>query len=76
LALLTLRSGFLPRFLGVWLIVNGIAYLAMSFTGLLWPQYEERVSNIALPALLGEMAFMLWLLIKGAKEPPQVAPAS
>jgi hypothetical protein len=38
----------------------------MSFTGLLLPQYEDLVSNIAVPALLGEMAIMLWLLIKGA----------
>jgi len=69
LAVLVLRSGFLPRFLGVWLIINGFAYLAMSFTGLLLPQYEDLVSNIAFPALLGEMAFMLWLVIKGARPP-------
>ena len=69
LAVLVLRSRFLPRFLGVWLIINGFAYLAMSFTGLLLPQYEDLVSNIAFPALLGEMAFMLWLVIKGAKPP-------
>jgi len=67
LAILTYRSRFLPRFLGVWLIINGFAYLIMSFTGLVLPQYEDMVSNIAFPALLGEMAFMLWLLIKGAK---------
>jgi hypothetical protein len=66
LALLVLRSGFLPRFLGFWLIINGFAYLAMSLTGLLFPQYEDMVSNIAFPALLGELAIMLWLLIKGA----------
>ena len=59
------KSGFLPRFLGVWLTINGFAYLAMSFTGLLLPRYEELVSNIAFPALLGEMAFMLWLVIMG-----------
>src|SRR5437867_1149900 len=69
LAVLVLRSGFLPRFLGVWLIINGFAYLAMSFTGLLLPQHEDLVSNVAFPALLGEMAFMLWLVIKGAKPP-------
>jgi len=69
LAVLVLRSGFLPRFLGVWLIVNGFAYLAMSAAGLFLPQYEDLVSNIAFPALLGEMAFMLWLVIKGAKPP-------
>jgi hypothetical protein len=32
------------------------------------------VSNIAFPALLGEMAFMLWLVIKGAK--PQAVGAA
>ncbi len=76
LAILVYRSGFLPRFLGVWLIINGFAYLVMSLTGLLLPQYEETVSNIAFPALLGEMAFMLWLVIKGAIPKPFVAPAS
>ena len=65
--LLVMRSRFLPRILGVWLIINGFAYLIMSFTGLVLPQYEDMVSNIAFPALLGEMAFMLWVLIKGAK---------
>lgn len=64
---LVYRSGFLPRILGVWLILNGFAYLAVSFTGLLAPQYEEMVFNSAFPALLGEIAIMLWLLIKGAK---------
>jgi hypothetical protein len=76
LAILVYRSRFLPRFLGVWLIINGFAYLALSFTGLLLPQYEDMVSNIALPAQLGEVAFMLWLVIKGAKPKPLVAPAS
>jgi hypothetical protein len=66
LAILVYKSRFLPRFLGVWLTINGFAYLAMSFTGLLLPQYEDAVSNITFPAQLGEVAFMLWLVIKGA----------
>jgi hypothetical protein len=70
LASLVYRSRFLPRFLGVWLIINGFAYLTISLTGLLVPQYEDVVSNYAFPALLGEMAIMLWLLIKGAKSHP------
>jgi hypothetical protein len=70
LAILVYRSHFLPRFLGVWLIINGFAYLTMSFTGLLLPQYEDTVSNIAFPAQLGEIAIMLWLLIKGARPQP------
>jgi len=68
---LVYRSGFLPRFLGIWLIINGFAYLPISFAGLLLPRYENLMFKIAFPALLGEMAIMLWLLIMGAK--PQTA---
>lgn len=70
LAILVYRSGFLPRFLGVWLAINGFAYLALSFSGLLLPQFEDVVSRIALPAQQGELAFMLWLLFMGAKDLP------
>jgi hypothetical protein len=74
--LLVYRSRFLPRILGVWLIINCFAYLAVSFTGLLFPQYEARVFNSAFPAMLGELAIMLWLLIKGAKPQPLGVAAS
>jgi hypothetical protein len=67
LATLVYRSRFLPRFLGVWLAINGLAYLAIAFTGLLFPDYKDIVSNLAWPAIFGEFAFMLWLAIKGAK---------
>jgi len=50
--------------------------LTISFTGLLLPQYEEMVSNITFPALLGEVAIMLWLLIRGAKPQQLDADAS
>jgi len=71
--LLVMRSRFLPRILGVWLIINGFAYVALSLTGLLAPQYTDKVYNIAFPVLFGEMAIMLWLLIKGAKVQPLAA---
>ncbi len=73
LGVLVYRSHFLPRFLGVWLIINGCAYLAQSFTGLLLPKHENMVGNVTFPALFGELAFLLWLLIKGAKEQAAVA---
>lgn len=76
LAILVYRSRFLPRFLGVWLIINGITYVALSLTGLLLPQFEDSVSSIAFPALLGEIALMLWLLIMGAKAEAVNAPAA
>ena len=71
-----IKSGFLPRILGVWLIVNCFAYLALSFTGLLFPQYNNMVYNIVFPVLFGEMAIALWLLLKGAKVQPLEAAAS
>lgn len=67
--LLVYRSRFLPRVLGVWLILNCLAYLATSITGMLWPLYEDRVSNWVFPLMLGEPAILLWLIIMGAKEP-------
>ncbi|MEW6364921.1 MAG: DUF4386 domain-containing protein [Acidobacteriota bacterium] len=74
--LLVARSGFLPRILGGWLIINGFAYLMMSATSLFFPQFKDVVFKIAFPALFGEMAMMLWLLVMGAKPQPQHVPAS
>ena len=65
---LVMRSGFLPRVLGVWLIVNCFAYLALSFTGLLLPQHQDMGFRIASPVLFGEIAIALWLLIKEADQ--------
>jgi hypothetical protein len=68
--LLVFRSGSIPRLLGVGLIINGFAYLVISFTGLLLPMRVDGVTRIVSPALLGEGAIILWLLIKGAKPQP------
>src|SRR6267143_3607865 len=69
LALLVYRSRFLPRFLGVWLTLGGFAWVILSLTGVLSPQYYDRVFTYSQPAAFGEVAFMLWLVIKGAKPP-------
>lgn len=71
--MLVMKSGFLPRILGAWLIVNGFAYVVMSFTALLFPPYADRVYDLAFPLLFGEVAIMLWLLIRGAKVRPAAA---
>jgi Domain of unknown function (DUF4386) len=70
--LLVYKSRFMPRILGVWLVIACFAYLALSFTGFLLPAYEDQVDKIAQPLLLGELATMLWLLIMGANEKPRV----
>ena len=62
LALLVYRSRFLPRFLGVWLTINGYAWVILSLTGVLSPQYYDNVFTYTQPAVFGELVFMFWLL--------------
>src|SRR2546429_347208 len=63
---LAYKSRFLPRFIGVWLIINGAAYIVLSLTGLFFPDYQNKVFAYSQPALFGELAIMLWLVFKGA----------
>ncbi len=72
---LVIRSGFIPRIIGVLLIINGFAYVAASLTSLLVPSYASVVTLAVLPALLGELWIMLWLLIKGVRVQPLVGTA-
>ena len=74
--LLVYKSRFLPRFLGVWLMVACLAWVAFSFTGLLFPAYEDKAFSITQPIVLGEVAIMVWLVIMGAKEKRLVTPKS
>jgi hypothetical protein len=66
--LLVWKSGFIPRLIGVFLILNSIAYIILSFVSLLFPIYQTLVSQLTMPFLiLGEISITLWLLIKGVK---------
>ncbi len=70
LALLVYKSGFIPRIFGILLFLNGIGYILLSFTFVLFPHSQGIVWNISLPFIFtGEFSFILWLLIKGVKEP-------
>src|SRR5580704_1553619 len=75
LALLVYKSRFLPRLLGVWLALAGFAWVILSVTGILLPEYQSKVNACSQPAFFGEIVFMLWLLIKGAKPPALEAAA-
>jgi len=75
--LLVFRSGFLPRFIGVWLMINCFGYVALSMIALFAPDSYAVAFRWAQPLLFGELAIILWLLIKGAKVRPAVPrPAS
>ena len=67
LAALVYRSGFLPKFLGVWLAINGVAYVTLSGIGVLAPQHTQRAFLLAQPALFAEIVLMLWLVIRGRR---------
>src|SRR5207247_9418868 len=67
--LLVFRSGFLPRLLGIWLMLNCFAWLVLSLIALLSPPYYDVAFQISQPVMFGELAIMLWLLIRGAKVP-------
>jgi hypothetical protein len=74
--LLVMRSGFIPRILGVLLIVNGVAYVVASLTSLLAPAYAAVVNRFAFIPETGELWIMLWLLIKGVRVQPTVVATS
>jgi Domain of unknown function (DUF4386) len=73
--MLVIRSGFIPRVVGVLLFFAGFAYPLSSFTSLLLPQYAHVVSQYALVLELGELPIVLWLLIWGAKTQPASLPS-
>jgi hypothetical protein len=70
LGMLVYRSRFLPRFLGVWLLFNALAYVLISLIGELAPQYSDTAFLFAQPALLAELALTLWLVIRGSGPKP------
>jgi hypothetical protein len=76
---LVVRSRFLPRWLGYWLFVDGIAWVVLGIAWFLVPDSTGILFRWFQPAFLAELAVMLWLLIMGAKErgakqqPPVVA---
>ena len=60
------RSTFLPRFLGVSLIIGGFCYLTNSVTYFLPPKLlPDLFPWIYLPSLLAEVSLALWLAVAG-----------
>jgi hypothetical protein len=59
---LVFKSGYIPRILGVLLIISGSGYLIDSFGKFLLPNYDLTISMFT---FIGEVCLLLWLLIKG-----------
>ncbi len=68
LGILVYRSGFLPRLLGVLVIIAGCSYVIDSVAYYFTPDYARIVALIStLPQFAGEMGFTGWMLIKGVR---------
>lgn len=65
--ILVIRSGFIPRVLGVLLILAGCSYPISSMTSLVVPQYLDAVSRFTSILQFGELPIIFWLLIWGAR---------
>ena len=68
LGYLILKSGYFPKLLGVLFIAAGVGYLVDSFGLLLFSGYETTPTVIAIVIAVSEIAFPLWLLIKGVNK--------
>jgi hypothetical protein len=73
LGYLVLKSDYIPKVLGVLLIISSMTYLIDSTALLVYPNYQDYQAItsmvVFLPAFIGEFTFMLWLLLRGGKAP-------
>ena len=71
--MLVIRSGFIPRVLGVLMMIAGAGYIVSSATTVLLPQYAHQVGQVTIILAVGELPIMFWLLIWGAREQSSAA---
>lgn len=64
LGYMVLKSTYIPKIMGILLIISGLGYMLTSIR----PYWLPGISiDFALYTFFGEVVFMLWLLIKGRK---------
>ena len=71
LGYIVFESGYIPRILGVLLIIGSFGYVISLYGNFFLPQewYEILVLIVFLPQVVAEMALAIWLLIKAEKIP-------
>lgn len=68
LGLLVYKSEFLPKVLGILLIIGGSGLLINVFVHFLFPSYMIVNIILLVPQTLAEILFTLWILIRGINE--------
>lgn len=69
LGILVWKSRFVPKVLGVLLIIGCFGHLLSFLSTFLFPDYSEFLIPISEMVMIGELPIFLWLLIKGVKDP-------
>jgi len=71
LGYLVLKSGYIPKFFGVFLTIAFFGYLITNIANLILPDYDNFKTTIELifiiPMVVGEVGLAVWLLIRGVK---------
>ena len=67
---LVYKSGFLPKILGVFLMLGCFGYLIEFFAQFLIPAYNNSIAQtiVGIPSPIGEIGICLWLLIMGTNK--------
>ena len=66
--MLVIKSKFIPKIIGILLIIGCFAYVLDSFLTLLLPEYRKILADyLMIPLAIGEFSIIFWLLIKGVK---------
>ena len=65
LGYLVFKSGYIPRILGILLIIGCFGYLLEFFTFFLFPDFNAAIEPVFTITGIGEFLLVLWLLIKG-----------
>lgn len=69
LGYLVFKSGFLPKTIGIFLMLGCLGYLIDFFKKALFPDYESIIlSLITIPADIGEFSLCFWLLFMGLRK--------
>jgi Domain of unknown function (DUF4386) len=68
------KSGFVPKTIGVLLILDGLAWIALCVTSLVFPASYHVADRIAMPFYTaGELSILGWLLVKSFTTPVTMA---
>jgi len=62
---LVFKSGYIPRILGILLMIGWLGYMLEFFTFFLLPDFNAAIEPVFMITGIGEFLLPLWLLIKG-----------